>query len=110
MRWLVLPLVVVVGCKKKEEPAPDPMPTGPATGHSVTKVKDDGSGRDSGGHSSTTATGSAGSAGSAQESGPPADASLFGGNGKPPYRDDGGHVHGPGGPIFMGHGPECTDK
>lgn len=112
MRWLVLPLVFVIGCKKKEEPAPDPMPSGPpATGHSVTKVNDDGSGAtgsgDSGAHSSTT-TAAAGS-GSAQESGPPADASLYGGNGKPAYKDDGGHVHGPGGPIYMGRGPECTD-
>jgi hypothetical protein len=114
MRWLVLPLVFVIGCKKKEEPPADPTPSGPpASGHSVTKVKDDGtgttgSGGDTGGdHSSTTAA--AGGSGSAREpSGPPADAALYGGNGKPAYKDDGGHVHGPGGPIFMGHGPDCT--
>ena len=110
MRWLVLPLIFVVACKKKEEPAPDPMPSGPpASGHSVTKAKDDGtgSGDTGGGHSSTTA---AAGSGSAQETAPTADAALFGGNGKPAYRDDGGHVHGPGGPIFMGHGPDCTDQ
>ena len=111
MRWLVLPLIFVVACKKKEEPAADPPPSGPpATGHSVTKVKDDGTGatgsgsENAGGHSSTTNT----AAGSAQESGPPADASLYGGNGKPAFKDDGGHVHGPGGPIYMGRGPDCT--
>jgi hypothetical protein len=33
---------------------------------------------------------------------------LFGGNGAPPYVDDEGHLHGPGGPIFMGKGVECN--
>ena len=31
-----------------------------------------------------------------------------GGNGSPPYNDDDGHLHGPGGPVFMGRGGECT--
>lgn len=115
MRWLVLPLVFMVACKKKEEPAADPTPSGPpASGHSVTKVKDDGtgatgSGSENGGSHSSTTTAAGSGPGSAQEaSGTPADAQLFGGNGKPAYKDDGGHVHGPGGPVFMGHGPDCT--
>jgi hypothetical protein len=33
---------------------------------------------------------------------------MFGGNGDPPYIDDEGHLHGPGGPVFMGRGPECN--
>lgn len=33
---------------------------------------------------------------------------LWGGNGSPPYYDDEGHLHGPGGPVFMGKGPECN--
>ena len=34
-------------------------------------------------------------------------APKFGGNGAPPHRDADGTVHGPGGPVFMGEGPDC---
>ncbi|HUS27165.1 MAG TPA: hypothetical protein VMZ53_01615 [Kofleriaceae bacterium] len=117
MRWVLLALVFVVGCKKKEEaPAEEPLTGPPPTGHSVTKVGEEGSAGGSAtapaGSGSTTAT--AGSSTTASPAGPvdagTADASRFGGNGKPPYRDDTGHIHGPGGPIFMGRGPDCTDK
>ncbi|HUJ60793.1 MAG TPA: hypothetical protein VLX92_19960 [Kofleriaceae bacterium] len=53
--FLSLAVVLAFGCKKKpaeEEPAPQPTGTAGTSGHSVTKIKDDGSG---------SATGSAGS-------------------------------------------------
>jgi hypothetical protein len=110
MRWVLLPLVFVVGCKKKEEPPPEPM-TGPApSGHSVTKVGEEGSGSGSAKAAATVASGSAAAGSAAEPAGATADAALVGGNGKPAYRDATGHVHGPGGPIFMGRGPDCTDK
>src|ERR1041384_5384796 len=95
MRAFLLVLVLAVGCKKNPEPAPDPTPTGPPpSGHSVTQIKDDdGSGKAHTGSGEATV-----------------DASLYGGNGKAAYRDDQGHLHGPGGPIFMGRGVEGTDK
>jgi len=108
MRWLAI-VVLVIGCKKQEEPAPDPMPTAPSTGHSITKVNEPG--EEGSGSPSGKSLQSAAKQGSATPpSGAPADAPLFGGNGKPAYRDDNGHLHGPGGPIFMGKGPDCTDK
>lgn len=34
--------------------------------------------------------------------------STYGGNGEPARWDDNGHPHGPGGPVFMGRGPQCS--
>jgi hypothetical protein len=111
MRWLVL-LAFMVACKQKEEPAPEPAvpPTKPPSGHSVTKVKDS---EETG--SDASAGGSA--AGSTTDVAPvnpdAADGGVrrnYGGDGSPAYRGADGQVHGPGGPIYMGRGPECTDK
>jgi hypothetical protein len=109
MRWLVLPLLVVVGCKPKtEEPVVEPVGSGPPpSGHSVTKVGEEGSGnvgsgKTASGSSTTSANAGAVDAGTV-------DAALYGGNGKPAYRDAQGHIRGPGGPVYMGTGPDCTD-
>src|SRR5688500_15514134 len=105
MRWVAVLLCFTIACKKKDaEPAPAAAPTTPSVGHSKTELKDDpGDHGGGGGHSKTgEAPGDAG--------GEPADAQLYGGNGSPAYRDERGRVHGPGGPIFMGRGVECTDQ
>src|SRR5688572_4275544 len=125
MRWLVLPLIFVVGCKKKEEPVTEELGSGPPpSGRSVTKVGpgEEGSGVEAPAGSAaagsatagSTATGSATAGSSTTASAAPVDAgtvdaALFGGNGKPAYRDDQGHIRGPGGPVYMGTGPDCTD-
>ena len=84
----------------------------PPSGRSVTKVKDgdeDGSGE---GRLAKAATGSDGSAAGSDtgsgSAGSDAEPKKFGGNGAAPYYDDEGHLHGPGGPVFMGKGPECN--
>lgn len=41
---------------------------------------------------------------------PAAPPKRWGGNGTAAYRDSDGRVHGPGGPVFMGHGEPCTAK
>jgi hypothetical protein len=42
------------------------------------------------------------------DAGVPVDAApKIGGNGSPAYRDENGEVHGPGGPVFLGHGVVC---
>jgi len=108
MRWaaLVLCCVVVVACKKKDkEPEPAAMPTTPSTGHSSTKIADQPEPEPGSAHGGGSAVAQA--PGSAGE---PAERPTHGGTGQPAYRDEGGHVKGPGGPLFMGHGDECTDK
>jgi hypothetical protein len=99
--WPVLVLVLSVACKKKEqEPEPDPAPAKPSVGHSSTKVNGEQGGE--GAQAADTHE----AAKTAEEP----EGKLYGGNGSPASRDDKGHVHGPGGPIYMGKGPECTDK
>jgi hypothetical protein len=87
--------ICLLGCKKHEpqEAAPETPPAEPSRGHSVTHFKD--------------ADESGGSAAAGAEDAGEPDAHLIGGNGAPAYRDDQGHVHGPGGPVFMGHGKPC---
>lgn len=41
MRWLVV-VIALTGCKKKPADEPPPEPSHPSSGHSVTKLKDDG--------------------------------------------------------------------
>jgi hypothetical protein len=103
MRWIGSSLVVLLffACKKppkQEDPEPPPGP--PKVGHSVTKL-DEGSGSGSGSGSGTT-----GSAAAMPDAAP---GTVVGGNGTPAFRDGQGRVHGPGGPVFMGHGIDCDD-
>ncbi|HEY1815923.1 MAG TPA: hypothetical protein VGG74_26415 [Kofleriaceae bacterium] len=101
MRSLVLALsaVALMGCKKQPKPDDDPPPVGSAktTGHASFRMHgSDGSGATPG-SDTTQASGSDGSgSGSAEDDG-----------GKPAYRDEEGHVHGPGGPVFMGESTNC---
>lgn len=87
-------LLMVVGCKtapKQEESPPAPA----ATGHSTTTINPN----------KVTApppTPAPSDAAAAIDAG-----ARIGGNGSPAYRDSSGQVHGPGGPVFMGHGPPC---
>jgi hypothetical protein len=101
MRWAAIGLCLLIGCKKQEEPPP-PAPTTPSVGHARIKPlpgeEEQGSGS---GSAVAHAPGDAGGT---------ADAPMYGGNGKPAGRDANGRVRGPGGPLFMGHGPECTEK
>jgi hypothetical protein len=92
-------VLAALACKKKpKEQEPDSTPAGPPkVGHSVTKLP--GSGGDDG----SDHVASAKSDGGAADAPPP----QIGGNGQDAYRDDSNHVHGPGGPVFMGHGPDC---
>jgi hypothetical protein len=85
--------ICLFGCKKhqNQDPAPEP-PAEPSRGHSVTHFHKDAD--DSGSASGETA-----------EATP--DAHVIGGDGSPAYRDKQGHVHGPGGPVYMGKGPPC---
>jgi hypothetical protein len=94
VRALVIALCLV-GCKKHEpeESPPDP-PAEPSRGHSITHFKD-------------AAVTDDAAEGAAAGDAATADAPLFGGNGSPAYRDESGHVHGPGGPVFMGRGVPC---
>lgn len=86
-RWVAV--LLMVGCKTP--PKPDDTPA-------------------SAGHSSTTINPNAVAAQreSPEDAGVPVDAGpRIGGNGSPAYRDANGEVHGPGGPVFMGHGVPC---
>ncbi|HEY3804743.1 MAG TPA: hypothetical protein VGL61_19150 [Kofleriaceae bacterium] len=104
MRSLVLvwSVVALLGCKKQPKPDDDPPPVGSAktTGHASFRMhgSDSGSGDVAAGSNTTQASaGSDGSgSGSAEDDG-----------GKPAYRDEDGHVHGPGGPVFMGESTNC---
>jgi hypothetical protein len=106
VRLAIVLFVLAAGCKKQDE-APDPEPTStePARGHSVTRMK----GGDEDGEDGATAKASASGPGDAGAA-PTADAALFGGNGTPAHRDDEGRIRGPGGPVFMGRGPECNGE
>jgi len=135
-RFVFLVLLLAACPKKETEDELEPLGKAPASGRSVTKsVEDeaDGSGSGSGGlraklqgmagsNGSGEGSGEEGSdtktkvaaAGSGEGSGKTTtgsrtgDAKLWGGNGAAPYYDDEGHLHGPGGPVFMGKGPECN--
>ncbi len=104
VRWAAVLLCFVVACKKKEaEPEPAPMPTTPSVGRSTTIIAADaGEGEHGSGSVTAQVPGDADVA--------PADAKLYGGNGQPPYRDKDGKLWPPGGPIYMGHGPDCTPE
>jgi hypothetical protein len=123
MGRLSIVLLLLVACKKKEEPPPEePMPMGTApSGHSVTKIKDPSEEPDSGSGNGTAAGGGRfeklGSAGATNDDNVKAtnakldagvDAASTAGDGSPAYMDDEGHLHGPGGPVFMGRGAECN--
>lgn len=98
VRALVIALCLV-GCKKHQaEEAPPEPPAEPSRGHSITHFKDAAVAEDA-----AEAAGEDGGAADAQT----ADAAVFGGNGSPAYRDEQGHVHGPGGPVYMGRGVPC---
>jgi hypothetical protein len=112
-------MLLVIACKKKEEPAPDPMPVGEAPrGHSVTKIK--GSGAEEAADPTADAAqgrfeqlGSAGEAKAVDNNVVAKDAKLDAGVDAPKadksaaYMDDEGRIHGPGGPVFMGRGADC---
>jgi len=90
LRGLLI-VVALMGCKQKERQMATELPPTPSTGHSITHFKD---------ASEAVAEGSGSAeAGSAQ----PIDAPLA----MPAYRDPDGRVHGPGGPVNMGKGPNC---
>jgi hypothetical protein len=101
VRALVIALCLV-GCKKHKPEEAAPPPAEPSRGHSVTHFKDGGTLRDP--DQMPVETAGAGDAGEAT-----VDASLSGDNGSPASRDAQGHVHGPGGPLFMGRGDIACD-
>jgi hypothetical protein len=108
MRWALVVVCLVAACKKKEvqeEPAPAPTGSAGSVGHSKTKVDDE-----QPVHTDENGRVIEAKTAEADDGGVEADASLYGGNGQAAYRDKDGHLHGPGGPIFMGKGVECTDK
>lgn len=102
MRSLVFvsAVLALAGCKKQPQPDDSPAPpVGSAkVGHATFKAHGG-----SGSADDQVVTTGSGDAGSAD---PPADAADDD-TGKPAYRDDEGHVHGPGGPVFMGEGRDC---
>ena len=104
MRALLL-AICLLGCKKheKQEPPVAEAPAEPSRGHSFTPFKDGGPG--SAGGSDDPVAAVPGDAGA--DDAPTADARLYGGDGSPAYRDEQGHVHGPGGPVYMGKGVAC---
>lgn len=109
--------VLLIGCK--DPPPPEPPAAPIVMGHSTTKVANQTS------KPAAPPLGDAGVAGDAGVVGDaapvplddgmaPVDAAVageaaprIGGNGSPAYRDASGQVRGPGGPVFMGHGPPC---
>lgn len=106
MRWFAVLLCCVVACKKNEgEPPPAPAPATPSVGRSTTVIPGPGSDAEpaTGGSSVTAVPDDAGAE--------PADAQkVYGGNGQAPYRDKDGKLWPPGGPIYMGRGPDCTPE
>lgn len=105
VRWMLL-LGCVMACKKAAKPEEAPPPGPPAVGHSVTTIKDDAGPGAEGTGSGSSAHPALHDAGPVDPDAHP-DASRMGGNGAVAWRDAEGHLHGPGGPIFMGHGPDC---
>jgi hypothetical protein len=125
-------VLLLAACPKTEKQAElEPLGSNqpPPVGRSVTKVEEDGSTSGSGlkGKLGAMAADDAKGNGAKPASNkdtpaPPPDAAptpstppgkatdrkKFGGDGSKPYYDDEGHLHGPGGPIFMGRGPECN--
>jgi hypothetical protein len=99
MYWAAVILCFVAACKKKEaEPESTTAPTAPSVGRSVTVIAGDAAEEHGGGSAVAEA---------------PADATaqkLYGGNGAAPYRDNEGKLWPPGGPIYMGRGPDCTPE
>jgi hypothetical protein len=123
MGRLTIVLLLLVACKKKEEAPPEePMPMGEAPkGHSVTKIKDPSEEPDtgSGAGSGEGRFEKLGSAGASNDDNVKVsnakldggvDAASTAGDGSPAYMDDEGHLHGPGGPVFMGRGAECNGE
>lgn len=100
MRWDAIAIagcLTLLGCKKKEPDAEaEAAPAAPSVGHSKTKIT---ATDDDGAHAEAPG-----------DAGETADAPLFGGNGQPAYRDESGRVRAPGGPVYMGRGPECTHE
>ena len=131
-RFAFLVLVLAACPKTEKEALTEPLGSNapPPTGRSVTKVNEDGAAPGDGGLAGKLeklASGSGKTKGDktgepkagTQDAGENPDAApgkgsgsaelkLYGGNGAPPYVDDEGHLHGPGGPIFMGKGVECN--
>ena len=105
MRSLVLASAVLAlaGCKKQPKPddTPAPPPGPPKVGHATFKTH---GGSDTPDDPPSTAPGS-GSVTATGSDVPPDAAEEE--TGKPAYRDEEGHVHGPGGPVFMGEGRDC---
>ncbi len=103
MRALLL-AICLLGCKKHENQEPPPAPPSePSRGHSFTPFKDGGPGS----AGSAEEGSSAAAAAAPDDAAPTADARLYGGDGSPARRDDQGHIHGPGGAVFMGKGVPC---
>jgi hypothetical protein len=102
MRWAAVVLGLLIACKK-QEPEPDPLATATASAKSKPREEVAEVVEGSGG-------GTAADASSPVDAGSTVDAPRFGGNGQPAMRDADGHVRGPGGPMYMGRGPDCTDK
>lgn len=111
-------VLLLLACNKKEAPPPDPepVPTTGARGHSVTKIKEQGSDEAPAEKPPETPNDApAGSpkdpAGSATETATTQiDAGAPDNKNKPAYRDSSNHVHPPGGAIFMGRGADCTPE
>jgi hypothetical protein len=87
-------VLCLLGCKKHEQQDPDPAPPAePSRGHSVTHFHKDAD--------------EAGSNAAVDDDAGTPDAHLYGGDGSPAHRDEQGHLHGPGGPVYMGKGLPC---
>ncbi len=107
-------MLLVVACKKKEEPAPELMPAGEAPrGHSVTKIKGSDDEPADGGAGRFEQLGSAGEARAVDNNVVAEEAKLDAGidapqaTNQPAFMDDEGRIRGPGGPVFMGRGADC---
>jgi hypothetical protein len=97
VRALVISGVVLgAGCKKKEREMATELPSTPSSGHSVTHFKD---APEAEGSAEVVASGSPPAAIDAAEA--PKSSGAQG------YRDPDGRIHGPGGPVNMGSGPNC---
>jgi hypothetical protein len=95
-------VVAFAGCKKHPTPEEDPAPPSgpPKVGHATVHL----GGEPSAGSNATrdpAPVGSAAPTASAQDDHDDT------GTGKPAYRDEAGHVHGPGGPVYMGETGAC---